>query len=309
MASKGTMETTVPGRLEALLMRAFDGEATPEERAELSAWADAEPRLAELAELRAALREALAVPGPVDVAADVLAALDEDAWAPLGDALRDAVAPPTLDLADAVMGALAPDPDLDLSAWADGELPVARKAAVVQRLREDADARATLAFYAESGRMLRDSVASDAVDVWPGVARGVGIEPDHVAGWEPIAEQVRAAFRAIPEIDVAGAVQAAIEPKLARIPLWASLGVPLGGFLAAAALLFAVLPGAGPGTTGLGSLATSFALAAVNDAQVEEIETAPDVTAQVMQFEDGGPTFILVDEAADPGGPATGAEL
>lgn len=290
-------------RHEHLLMRAFDGEASDAERVELAGWADAEPRLAELAELRGALREALAVPGPVDLAGDVLELLMEDAaWAPMGDALRDAVAAPTIDLADAVLDHL--DADLELSAWTDGELAPERKAAVVERLRKDPAARETLAFYAESGRHLREAL-STKVDVWPGVADAIGADPSGVAGWEPVADQLRDAFRAIPEIDIAGAVQAAIEPRLAKWPRWASLAVPLAGFAAAAAMLLAVLPSSLP-TQGLGSLAT-FALAAVNDAQIEEIETAPDVTAQVMQFEEGGPTIILVEEdgyLAEPSAPA-----
>lgn len=305
-ASNGSMDLTL-SRLETLLMRAFDGEADEGERAELLAWADAEPRLAELAELRAALREALAVPGPCDVAGDVMALLEEDAaWAPLGDALRDALAPPpALDFAGDVLAALAPsrapaapvvvdDPDLELSAFFDGALEGERKTAVAARLKTDAGARATLQAFADQGHLLREAVAKD-VDVWPAVARGIGTEPDHVAGWEPIAAQIREAFASIPQIDVAGAVQAAIEPRLARMPRWASLWVPLAGFAAAAALLFAVMP-TPRGGGGLVSELGAFALSARNDAEVEQIEAAEDVVVQVMQFEDGGPTFILVDE-------------
>lgn len=277
-----------PGRFETLLMRAFDGEATAEDRAELRAWAEAEPRLAELAELRAALLEALAVPGPVDVVADVMAALDESGWSPLADALRDAVAAP-VSVADAVMADLEP---MDLSAFADGEHADPRR--VGSRLAADAGARAMLADWADLGHRIRDAV-DRPVDVWPGVATAVCVEPDAVPGWEATARKIRAAFADLPEIDVAGAVMASIEPGRPRMPRWVSLGVPLAGFLAAAAALaIAVLPSVPP-EVAMGDI---LALAPVNDAEVEALETPPDVVAQVIPAEGGAPTIILiVDES------------
>lgn len=312
-ASNGSMDASL-SRLETLLMRAFDGEADGGEREELLAWAEAEPRLAELVELRSALREALAAPGPCEVAGDVMALLEEEsAWAPLGAALRDALSPPPMDFAGDILAALAPakaaaaeptaaaevaavaaDPDLELSAFFDGVLDGDRKTAVVARLKSDIGARATLQAWADNGRLLREGVAKD-VDVWPEVARAIGTEPDHVSGWEPVAAQIREAFASIPHIDVSGAVQAAIEPRLARMPRWASLWVPLAGFAVAAALLFAVLPTPRSGSALVSDMG-AFALSARNDADVEQIEAAEDVVVQVMQFEDGGPTFILVDE-------------
>ena len=100
------MDPRPPDRLEELLTRAFDGEATPEERSELDRLTIVEPRLAQLAELRDALRAALTVPGPVDIAGEVMAILAEDAeWAPTGAALADAVRRP-VDVADDVMTAI-----------------------------------------------------------------------------------------------------------------------------------------------------------------------------------------------------------
>jgi negative regulator of sigma E activity len=303
------MDPRPPPRLEELLLRAFDGEATAEERAELLTFADAEPRLAALVELRAALREALAVPGPVDLAADVMALLDADAaWSPLGDALRDAVRPDDLpalpalvadrglDIAGAVMAELEQQ---ELSTFFDGELASDRSAVVATRLLRDPAARETLAAYAGLGEALREQ-ANRPVDVWPAVAEGIGVAPDAVHGWDGLAEQVRNAFAALPEIDIAGAVMAALEPAKVRMPRWASLGGPLIGFAVAAALLFAVLPqmpAVGPSlTAGIAGSISDLRLAAVNDAQVEDISAPADVVVQVMQFEDGGPTFILVDE-------------
>jgi anti-sigma factor RsiW len=300
MDVRQVMDPHPPDRLEELLMRALDGEATAAERAELLSHADAEPRLAALEELRAALREALTVPGPVDLAADVLAALEADAaWSPFGAALREAVRPPPLlDLADGVMAELDAQ---ELSAYFDGELPPERNAAVAGRLLRDPTARATLAGYASVGEGLRDTTAGE-VDVWPAVAEGIGVEADAVPGWDGVANDLRAAFAALPAVDVAGAVMAAIEPPRVRMPLWASLGGPLLGFAMAAALLFAVMiPDSaklGPANpAGLTASVADLRLGAVNDAQVEDISAPQDVVVQVMQFEDGGPTFILVDDA------------
>jgi negative regulator of sigma E activity len=375
------MEPSLPDRLEALLMRAFDGEATPGERGELAAVADADPRLAAWAELRGALRAALAVPGPVDIAGDVMAALDADRawaplgaslasvlggadappidladaiaaqiaamgvytsdadapldpeteWAPLGAALRDAVRAPAVDLADLVMASIANeavwapvgeavrdivraappidvvapvmvelDPDAELSAYFDGELSSERTAVVAARLLRDVGARDRLAAYASLGESLRDATQRGE-DLWPGVADGVGLERDALHGWAAIAAPLKEAFAAIPPIDVAGSVMSQIEPVAVRMPRWASLGGPLLGFALAAAMLFAVLPTAPTAPTrrpedGVAAVAADLRLATINDAQVEEIYAPGDVVVQVMQFEDGGPTFILVDD-------------
>jgi len=374
------MEPSLPDRLEALLMRAFDGEATAAERAELVAVADADPRLGAWAELRGALRAALALPGPVDLAGDVMAALDADlAWAPLGASLasafggadappidladsiaaqiaalgppaedspgldadpswapvaaslRDALRAPPIDIADLVMASLANDvawaptgaavrdlvraapaidvvepvmaaidPDMELSAYFDGELPQERTAKVAARLLGDASARERLAAYATLGGGLRDATQRGE-DLWAGVADGIQVERDALYGWDAVGDSLREAFAALPPIDIAGAVMAQLEPAAVRMPRWASLGGPLLGFAVAAAMLFAVLPTAPTAPNrrpeeGLAAVAVDLRLATVNDAQVEEISAPGDVVVQVMQFEDGGPTFILVDD-------------
>ncbi len=336
------LPTALPTRLDELLTRAFDGEASPAERDELAALAGAEPRLVAMAELRDALRAALAVPGPVDVAGAVMAALDADAaWAPLGVSLSEAVSEgvrgeasaPSFDFADAVMAELAReaawtplgtsvreaveaaqiqapaidiadlvmgriDADAELSAYFDGELDAARTGAVAARLMKDPAGRDQLTAFATLGEDLR-SATHRGVDVWPGVAERIGVEPDAVHGWEAVAGPLREAFAAIPAIDIAGAVMAAVEPVVVRMPRWASLGGPLVGFAMAAALLFAVLPMSATiqsQPASLGGVVQDLRLAAVNDALVEEITAPGDVVVQVMQFEAGGPTFILVDD-------------
>jgi anti-sigma factor RsiW len=329
------MDPRPPNRIEALLTRAFDGEATDAERAELSSLVDVEPRLAAMSELRAALVEALAVPGPVDLAAEVMAVLDAEAgwgplgaelrgsigvpvdladqvmaslfaeaeWAPTGNAMRAALAAPSIDIADGVMAALntaseAPDPEMELSAYYDGMLSPERTAAVAARLLSDPLARYELAAFADVGESLRDATVR-GTDLWPAVADGVGVERDALHGWDAVARPLRDAFDALPDIDIATAVMAAIEPARHRMPLWASLGAPVAGlFAAAAAVMFVVLYL--PSTGGVPVAASILELGKINDAQVEEISARDNSVVQVMQFEDGGPTFILVD---DPGVP------
>lgn len=365
------MDPRPPTRIESLLTRAFDGEATDAERAELSTLVDLEPRLAAMSELRAALLDALTVPGPVDLAAEVMAVLDaeagwgplgaelrgsigvpvdladqvmaglfaEAAWAPTGAAMRDALATPPVDLADDVMAAIGQAPpmedddwaplraalvdalrapridvaddvlaaigvavddsaEMELSAYYDGELSPERTAAVAARLLADPLARYELAAFADAGEGLRDATVR-GTDLWPAVADGVGVPRDAVHGWEAVARPLREAFEALPDIDVATAVMAAIEPARHRMPLWASLGAPVVGvFAAAAAMLFVVLNL--PSSSGVKVTASILELGKVNDAQVEEITARNDSVVQVMQFEEGGPTFILVD---DPGVP------
>jgi hypothetical protein len=157
-----------------------------------------------------------------------------------------------------------------------------------------------LAAYASLGESLRDATQRGE-DLWPGVADGVGLERDALHGWAAIAAPLKEAFAAIPSIDVAGSVMSQIEPVAVRMPRWASLGGPLLGFALAAAMLFAVLPTAPTAPTrrpedGVAAVAADLRLATINDAQVEEIYAPGDVVVQVMQFEDGGPTFILVDD-------------
>lgn len=350
------MDPRPPDRLEALLTRAFDDEATDEERSELDLLApralESDARLLALAELRNAIRTSLAAP-PVDVAEGVMEALDADAawapfgadlahalgvppegvpalgdlsdavmaeieadaaWAAAGSTLRSdlvaAVRSPPIDIADLVMSSI--DPDAELSACFDGELPPERTAVVAARLLRDPSARHQMAAFANVGEGLRSAThrgfAQPGSGVWAGVADAIGVERDVVHGWDAIATPLREAFAEIPPIDVSGAVMAAIEPPVVRMPRWASLGGPLLAFAMAAALLFAVLPMSrnasfpsdGAPQTASVSAAPDLRLAAINDAHVEELSAANDVVVQVMQFEANGPTFILVD---DPGVP------
>ncbi len=278
------MNPLPPTRLEELHMRVLDGEASPTEHAELLAMADAQPPLDAFCVRGGAIRAAFGVPCPlnvstdvsanvstdvsVDIADDVMAAIDaEHAWEPFGASLRDAlssVGALPIDVADDVMRALAEE-----------------------------------AAFAPQAALLRTAFAPAPMHVPFDVSDAV------MAAITGAAAQNRASnLISLP------APSAARTP--ARIPLWASLGAPLVGMLAAAAILFAVVPatpptvpapevavgiddGIGGGIVGTESVA-ALRLGARNDAQVEDIRAGNDAVVQVMQFEEGGPTFILIDD-------------
>jgi len=328
------------GRLELLLLRVQDGVATSAEQREFEALGGSDAAQ-EWASIRAQLRAA--VDAPVDVGPEVLAALEEPAWA---SALREAVAGPVdvtdavmseldepawgadlkallaepVDVVDAVLSEIDTLPARELMAYGDGETAPALRAATAGRLLRDAEARAALTAQAELGAELRSAVARGGeLDVWNEVAAAIGADPHHVEGWEATASELRRAV-AVP-VDVAPAVMAAVDPARRSLPRWASLGAPLGLMAAAAAALLAVVfTGPVDGARVGGALVTTpavppvvvaeLALAAVNDVQVEDIQTTGDMVAQVVQFDDGGPTFIILDDpdgAHDVGSP--GASL
>ncbi len=105
-------------------------------------------------------------------------------------------------------------------------------------------------------------------------------------------------------VDVADAVMAQIGEQAVAMPRWASLGVLGGGaglaaLAMAAALLLAVFgPWSGTAPQGVTAEigAPMLTLAQFNEAEVEDLVVADGSTAQVMQFEEGGPTIIFVEE-------------
>jgi hypothetical protein len=108
-------------------------------------------------------------------------------------------------------------------------------------------------------------------------------------------------------VDLADAVMARIgehvvsgAPLPGGIPRWASLGAPVLVFAMAAALLLAVFyPTNSIPTETLTAEAALpvLHLAQFNEAEVEDVTAADDATVQVMQFEEGAPTIIFVQEA------------
>lgn len=325
-------EETLP-RIDELLMRVLDGEASAAQRAELLALADADARLSPLVALRERLREAVMeeVGQPEEVVGEVLAALAiDDGWDLTAVSLRDALkveSPP--DLSDSVLQAiLEPDPDAALSALVDGEVSVEQRLALAKRLMDDREAHQVLAEYAEIGRMLREStqrVAGPSFDgVWEGVAKAIGLDdPDYVPGWEPLGVAVRESVLAEATLSpqesarLTGAILNALPrteeapaPVVApRVPWWRSLlqGPVFGAAaLAAAAVLLLNLPAVREEPTSPTSpeLAPQLSASAdgelkigtFNQIEVESLEVAPDVMVQVVQLEDGAPVLLMIDE-------------
>lgn len=294
------MDRTDPN-LGLLLARAEAGTATPAELAELE-----RALVAFESEAPLGLRDAL--DAEVGAVADgVFGALDvEAAFVPVAAALAEAVRAPTVDVAEAVLAGLDHAAAMEIMVFADGEAPAEARPALAARLLRDADARAAIAAQAELGAGIREGVAAaPAVDAWPAVAEALGVDPWHVEGWDATAAALRAEVAARPPVDVAGAVIARLPVPRREMPRWLSLGVPVGVLAAAAAALVLVLvnlPTVAPRLADSGMVPAQFLLASVNDAHVEALETAPDVQAQVLQFEDGGPTIIFVDDGPAPSG-------
>jgi len=213
-----SQDTAIPTRLDALLMRVLDEEASAEERGELTADPTTETHLAALRDLGALIRDAVleeAAAGVSDVAEPVMAALgltDElsDAFA----SLRERADAP-IDVADSVMAALA---DLEApvatvaaapveeapseaiySALHDGELSAQERLRIAETLVNDRVALNALSAYAELGRLLRNTLkeatrSADLDGLWVGVARSIGLEdPERVPGWEPVSVALKAA--------------------------------------------------------------------------------------------------------------------
>ena len=251
--------------------------------------------------LRAALAPAVT---PVDVVDDVMAAITLDAaFAPFGSALREAVAPPEgLDIVGDILAAIdaaeaADHSEMEIAAFADGEVPADVRAEVARRLLRDPAARAAITAQAELGAAIRDAVRSVEIDAWPAVARGIGArEVDEEALWAPIGEALRDAVRA-PRIDVAAAVMDSVAPPARSwAPKWFSFGSPVLVFAAAAALIVSILPGP---ATDVPIVASVFVPGQVNDAEVEDMAWAEGVTGGIIAPEgEGGIMVIVVDDSA-----------
>lgn len=212
-------------RLDTLLMRVLDDQASDAERQELMALADAEPRLAEQRALREELRIALsnAAADPIDVVPQVLAALSiDDGWQSIASGLRDAV-DLEIDLADGVMAALSgatvssvervpsleedPIPSAEegrgmlLSAMVDGELSREKRAEISASLADDKQALDEMTEFAELGRVIRTVVEletrrANLDGLWEGICPKIGVEdPEHVPGWEQTAAMLRDAVQ------------------------------------------------------------------------------------------------------------------
>ncbi len=232
-------------RLDTLLMRVLDDQASDAERRELLSLADAEPRLVEQRVLRDRLRSALmdASSDPIDVVPQVLAALAiDDPWQSIASGLRDAV-DGDIDLADGIMAALGgaelseqapatpvgldlgdPIPPAEesqgilLSAMVDGELSRDKRAEISGALADDKSALDQMTEFAELGRLVRTAVEletrkAELSGLWQDICPAIGVQdPEHVPGWEQTAAALRDAVQAQAELSASeeGAFTAAI---------------------------------------------------------------------------------------------------
>lgn len=244
------------------------------------------------------VREALDL--EVDLVDSVIDALDTPA-VPLRSVLPKAPA----DLADSIWAGIEDADAMLLSAFGDGELQGTQRGLVSRTALREAGAQSQLQAHARLGAQVREaSVHGAPIDLWGAIGAGIGAE-----GAEPendVGDELRHAVHALPQIDVAPQVMAAVSPRERSMPRWVALGGPILAMAMAALVLLAVvpkltLPPSGASRASIAQFAP-FQMSAVNDAQVEALETAHDVVAQVVQFDDGGPTFILVDESGALGG-------
>lgn len=269
-------------RLDALLMRVLDGEASDAERAELLALADADERLAEATALRTALRAAVldGIGDPIDVVPQVMMALGlDDGWDAVSESLQAALVDESLsiDVSTAVMAAIAPQQQqapaadleaIELSALHDGELSAERRMALAAKLGADRSLADSLTAHADLGRHLREAVAfelrhAELDAIWAGVAPAIGLEdPEAVPGWEASAALLKEAVEARAVLsepaaarmldDVMAALPAPRSEEPAALELESEpeeldaargwFGLPFGTLLAVVAALLLVVP-------------------------------------------------------------------
>ncbi len=155
------------------------------------------------------------------------------------------------------------------------------------------------------------SAVGGGVDVADDVMLALGLQ-SAVGGGVDVADDVMLALGLQSAVgggvDVADAVMAAVKPVgiapgpvvESAMPRWASLG-GMGAILSmAAAALFALQAGtvgmSPPPGLEAGAPEAMLALARVNDAEVEDVSTPENASVSVMQFGEGGPTIIFVQE-------------
>ncbi len=315
---------------EILTMRVLDDEATLPDRVALQADPAAMAEVDALRGVGDLLRAALE-PGEVDLADDVLAAiaLEEDTL--VRSSLIDALAPAgRVDLADLVMAEV----DMLEVEAASGAAPLgwdeellqealahhARVSLVDEVMATIEAAHPVLEELDAHHVALVDALSPEGeIDVADAVMAELA-SMDAPEGWEaaPLVVSLAPSIA----IDVADAVMAALPPASVARPALQVIqggGVPsrraralrvtswLGVVAAAAAALLVFVPDTTVDPASVAPVAVRAAvepvaldasapLAAVNDARVEALTTGAHVNAQVMQFEEGGPTIIMVEE-------------
>ncbi len=311
------------GRLDALLMRVLDDEASGAERQELLALADADVRLAEAQDLRSALRAAVLHQSgdTLDVVPQVLMALGlDDGWDAVSESLQAALVDESLqiDVSDAVMAALDADEErsIELSALHDGELTAERRMVLATALGADRALIDQLNRHADLGRHLREAIAAEArhadlSGVWAGVAPAIGLEdPEGVAGWElsaPVLREAVAEAAALPEAvaaSMADDIMAALPALRSDEPValefeesepeeleaargW--FGMPFGTLLAVVAALLLVVPLVWEGDPESTTPSEQHDVAEV----AEVIEVAPDEAFELLPMDAAEPAVVI----------------
>ena len=212
-----------------------------------------------------------ALTAPVEVEAEVLSALAASSLeAPFAAILREGLAT-EVDLEAGVMGALEADLRGLLGSNLASEVDL--EAGVMGAL--DGDLRG----------LLQKNLASE-VDLEAGVMGAL---------WstEPASAQPAKELRPQPKIRSSAAPQEITRPVAAVAPRRRPWMAAVVSLTAAAAVAFLVVRGLAPATP-----EAAFVLSDRNVAEVEDLSASATASVQVMQFEENGPTFILVDEGA-----------
>ena len=266
----------------------------------------------ELTELGLPLAEAIRFEaGEIEIADPVLAAVGGEARPPIAEAVRQEAGTVGLwpELAPVVDGAW-------ISAMLDRELSTAGHRAAARRLHDDPAARETMTAFASIGTDLRAAVAEEAGDcpyVWEAVAKAIGIEPEHVEGWD--GEALVAALREeAGTVDLTDAVMQRVEVgrrmpsslgEAEELPVPANASFGLGALLmmAAAVLLMVGVPNLYRGAiveTGGPSVVQvddSAQFASAGEIVVEELDYG-DNSNVYQATGDEGALILWVDEGA-----------
>jgi hypothetical protein len=149
-----------------------------------------------------------------------------------------------------------------------------------------------------------NAAVAGGVDVADDVMLALGLN-SAVAGGVDVADDVMLALGLNEAVgggvDVAESVMAALRPAEQGMPRWASIGGMGALFAMAAAALFSIQAGsvgmAPPIELHAEAPAPMLMLASFNDAEVEDIVALDSASVSVMQFGEGGPTIIFVQDS------------
>ncbi len=253
---------------------------TPAQLALLEETDGLRPASAEALALRALggeLRDALS--GEIDVADDVMLAI----------ALNDAVGG-GVDVADDVMLAIA------LNDAVGGGVDVADDVMLAIALNDAVGGGVDVADDVMLAIALNDAVGG-GIDVADDVMLAIALN-DAVGGGVDVADDVMAEINPVAEIVQLRPAARTATPVLAS--RWSAAGGISVVFAMAAAVLFSIAntPRAyQPVEIAAEVKPESIQVASFNEAEIEDLNTPDNATVTVMQFDEGGPTIILVSDS------------